>query len=200
MSLSIRYNSPVVLTFALLCTAIFYLDYFLPTQIIANYFTLSGVFDSSNPRHYFNLIGYVLGHGRIEGQPSYAHLLNNMIFLLPLGPILEEKYGSRSLLIMMIITSLITGILHVLFFDQGLLGASGIVFMFIILISFTNIKKKGIPLTFVLVLLLFIGQEILNSMEKNTTSEFAHIAGGIIGSVFGFMINNRKMQGVTTEE
>ena len=42
---------------------------------------------------------------------------------------------------MMIITAVITGILNTFFFPTGLLGASGIVFMFILLSSFSGIKE-----------------------------------------------------------
>ena len=114
-----------------------------------------------------------------------AHLMGNLTFILLLGPIIEEKYGGSNLAIMIIITALVTGISNVFFFNTGLLGASGIVFLFIILASFGN-AKQGIPLTFILVALLFVGKEVMNSMESNNISEFAHILGGACGSLFGF--------------
>jgi len=63
--------------------------------------------------------------------------------------------------------------------------------MFIILVSFANTTKNGIPLTFILILVLYVGKEFMNSFEQNNVSEFAHIAGGVIGSLFGFMVRKR---------
>ncbi|MCB0311732.1 MAG: rhomboid family intramembrane serine protease, partial [Calditrichaeota bacterium] len=89
-------------------------------------------------------------------------------------------------------TALVTGLLNTFFFPSFLLGASGIVFMMIILGSFTNVKRGGIPLTFILVLILFLGQEIYNAFEENSISEFAHVVGGVCGSIFGFVQNGNN--------
>jgi uncharacterized membrane protein YdcZ (DUF606 family) len=84
------------------------------------------------------------------------------------------------------ITALVTGLFNVFFFSTGLLGASGIVFMMILLASFTNFKRGEIPLTFILVLALYLGRELANSFTRNNISEFAHMVGGFCGSLFGF--------------
>ena len=42
-------------------------------------------------------------------------------------------------------------------------------------------------LTFILVMLLYLGREVWNSVaSKDNISQFAHIAGGLAGSVMGF--------------
>jgi hypothetical protein len=33
---------------------------------------------------------------------------------------------------------------------------------------------------------LYLGRELFNSLTENTISEFAHIIGGLCGSIFGF--------------
>jgi hypothetical protein len=93
---------------------------------------------------------------------------------------------------MISITALITGALNILLFPKALLGASGVVFMMILLASFTNFKKGEIPLSFILVLILYLGREILNSFSANSISEFAHIAGGFCGSLFGFFRPSKR--------
>lgn len=175
----IKYNSPVVLTFALICTAVFFLDKFLAGSLMG-YFAVGTSVDVSNPLSIFSLFSHVIGHSGID------HLLGNMTFILLLGPIIEEKYGSRFTLFMILITALITGLLNVTFFDTGLLGASGIVFMFILLVSFTNTKGGEIPLTFILVALLFVGKEVIQILGSDQISQFAHIIGGVCGSIFGY--------------
>jgi rhomboid protease GluP len=186
----IKYNAPVILTFTLASTAVLVVAQILGQDFVIRYFSVPGstqgirLFSASA----FRLITHVMGH------VGWIHLMGNFAFVLLIGPILEEKYGSGPLLAMMFITAIVTGILNIVLFPTGLLGASGIVFMFILLISFTNIREGEIPLTFILVVLLFLVKEILNMFENNSISEFAHIAGGICGALFGFLLRKREGQ------
>ncbi|WP_250630439.1 rhomboid family intramembrane serine protease [Rhodoflexus caldus] len=183
MLMKIQYNAPVVLTFAFICTFLVALQgmgiNLMPL------FSVSGTMDVTNPLDFFRLFSHVLGHG------DWGHLLNNLTFILLLGPILEEKYGSSGLLMMMFITAFVTGVLNIFFFSSGLLGASGIVFMMILLSSIVNLQRGRIPLTFVLVVVLFLGKEFISMFQNNNISEFAHIIGGICGAVFGFNFRRR---------
>ncbi len=181
MKLQISYNSPLILTFSILCTAVYILNHVLSGQLTP-IISLSGNFNFASGLDYLSLILYIFGHANIE------HLLGNLSFILLLGPIMEEKYNSKTLLGMIIFTAIITGLFHVLFFNEGLWGASGIVFMFIILVSFTNVEQGKIPLTFILILTLYLGKEVLNALEQDNISQFGHIAGGIMGSVLGFLV------------
>jgi membrane associated rhomboid family serine protease len=175
----IEYNAPVVLTFSVISTLVLVLDRFLGGMLIP-YFSIGGQFQPESPFFFSSLLTHVIGHANLE------HLLGNLTFILLLGPIVEEKYGSRNTLYMILITAVITGLLNVIFFNTGLMGASGIVFMLILLASFTNSRKGSIPLTFLLIAILFIGKEVFQSIQDDNISQFAHIIGGILGSVFGF--------------
>lgn len=174
----IKFNSPVVLTFSLICVAVFFLNKALLGTLMP-WFTLGHV-SIDNPFSLVTLVSHIAGHASLE------HLIGNLTFVLLLGPIIEEKYGSNRLLVMMVATALVTAVLNILLFHTGLLGASGIVFMLILLVSFTNSKSGEIPVTFILVALLFIGKEVLLSLQTDQVSQFAHIIGGICGSFFGF--------------
>ncbi|HQW03042.1 MAG TPA: rhomboid family intramembrane serine protease [Saprospiraceae bacterium] len=176
--MKLKFNSPVILGFSLLCVAVFVLDKVMVGTLMP-YFTLGNV-STSSPLSLLTLFTHVIGHASIE------HLMGNLTFILLLGPIVEEKYGDSRTLFMMLITALVTGILNLLFFHTGLMGASGIVFMLILLVSFTNTKSGEIPVTFILVALLFIGKEVIESLNTDQISQFAHIIGGVCGSVFGF--------------
>ena len=184
--MKITYNSPVILTFALISTIVMLIDDNLNRHFAEIFFSVAPGMDFANPISYFRLASHALGHG------GWEHLIGNMVFILLLGPMLEEKYGSKLLLAMILVTALVTGILNISLFPTGLLGASGIVFMLIILSSLTNFKAGQIPLTFILVCALFLGKEIFASMESNNISEFAHIIGGICGSVFGYLLADPK--------
>jgi len=176
----IKYNSPAVLTFTLLCAIILLLtENFFP-NLIKNWFMVPGKGEFHITK-IITIFTHVMGHG------SWTHLFGNFMFILIIGPMLEENYGSPAILVMIVITAFITGILNILFFAGPLLGASGVVFMMILLSSFTNFSKGEIPLTFILVLLLYMGIQFIESFKADNISQFAHIIGGLCGSFFGFV-------------
>lgn len=182
MKIKVKYNAPVTLTFSLGATIILLLQT-AGINVITKFFLVPprGGFDFSSPIHYITLVGHSLGHA------SWSHLMGNLAFLLLLGPILEEKHGSWRLLSMIFITALTTGLMNIFFFPYALLGASGIVFMMILLASFTNIRNGEIPLTFILILILYLTTEVVNAFKADDVSQFAHIVGGVLGSLFGFL-------------
>jgi membrane associated rhomboid family serine protease len=181
-SMKIKYNAPTTLTFTLLCAIVLLLDKVIP-GLSKTWFAVPGrgSFDSGTIRSWVTLFSHILGHEDLE------HFLSNFAFILLLGPILEATYGSRGLLFMTIITAAVTGVLNILLFPMGLMGASGIVFMMILLASFTNFNKGEIPLTFILIMALYLGKEVVNAFQHNNISEFGHIMGGLCGSVFGYL-------------
>jgi membrane associated rhomboid family serine protease len=190
----LKFNSPVVLTFTIVATGVLGLSYVIPG--LMNLFTVPGNGQGFNwlSLDLFRLVSHAIGHA------DWSHLLGNFTFILLLGPILEERYGSGLLFIFMFLTALVTGILNVIFFSEGLLGASGIVFMCILLTSFTNVKKGEIPITFILVALIFLGQEIFKIFQQNNISEFAHLIGGACGGAFGFLFSGKKEKGKSIED
>lgn len=183
--MKLRYNSPVILTFALICALAFFLNKGM-AGALSNILAVGTSINWSDPLSIITLVTHCIGHSSVD------HLLGNMTFVLLLGPIVEEKYGSRSTIIMILATALITGILNISFFNTGLLGASGIVFMLILLVSFTNVKSGEIPITFILVALLFVGKEVWQSLGADNVSQFAHIIGGVCGSIFGYVGKKNK--------
>jgi membrane associated rhomboid family serine protease len=183
MKLRVRYNSPVILTFALVAAAVLLVDQLTGGTFIRAFFTLPPTFTASSPLSWVRLVSYVIGHA------SWQHLIGNFSFILLIGPVLEEKYGSVPLLLMMIVTALATAALNILLVHNGLLGASGIVFMLILLSSFTNIRQGEIPITFLLILVLYLVREFVNALRPDTISQLAHIAGGVVGGLFGFLFS-----------
>ena len=184
MKLRIRYNAPVTLTFALLCAVVLLIDQVSGGWLISNFFTLQPDFNAGSFLSWLRMVTYVIGHA------NWTHLISNFSFILLIGPVLEEKYGSLPILAMMVVTALATAFLNLLLVRTGLLGASGIVFMLILLSSFTNIRQGEIPITFILIIVLYVVREFVNALTPNTgISQLAHIAGGIIGGAFGFLFS-----------
>ena len=179
----LQYNSPVILTFFFVSLAALVLGQVSGGWVTQEFFS---VYRSSmtSPFTYVRFVGHVLGHASLD------HFLGNMLLLLVVGPPLEEKYGSSTLLTGIVITALISGILHfVLFPGTALLGASGIVFMLIMLASLSGMRNGKIPLTLVLVALLYLGQEVLSILfVEDNVANLMHIVGGGCGTAFGFAV------------
>lgn len=182
--MKLQYNAPVTLTYTLATALVLAMTAQLPT--LKAFFVISPFFSFDNPADYFRLFSHVIGHANLN------HFVSNFTFILLLGPILEEKHSSSALLVMIGFTALITSILTILFSSTGLLGASGIVFMLIILSSITHKEKGKIPLTFILVTVFFLGKEVMNMLAEDNISQTAHIIGGICGGIFGFFYNRGK--------
>lgn len=106
---------------------------------------------------------------------------------------LEEKYGSKEMLEVIGVTALATGIVNYIFFwNVALCGASGVVFAFIVLASFTGFRAGEIPLSFILVAIIFIGQQVYEGIVvQDNISNMAHIVGGIVGAVVGYNLNRK---------
>lgn len=181
MGIRIRYNSPVTLSFSLAALLVLIIDYITPGELQLALFSVGPTMNVANPLDWLRLFTHVLGHASME------HLMGNLAFILLLGPILEEKYGSASLLFMIVVTAAATGIANIILSDARLLGASGVVFMMILLSSFTNVRKGDIPLSFILVVLIYLLREVFAAMAADSISQLAHIVGGALGSIFGFI-------------
>ncbi|CEM61960.1 rhomboid family intramembrane serine protease [Treponema phagedenis] len=180
--MKIKYNAPVTLTFSFICIGVLLISFFLSKNFVFQYFALpsSQNFQPANPFHYLLLFTHVFGH------TDWEHLIGNLAFILLLGPMLEEIYSSPVMLLMVATTAFVTGVVNVCFFPTGLMGASGIVFMMILLASFSNNMKSGIPLTFILIVILYIGRDIADAFTNDNISHLAHLVGGLCGSLFGF--------------
>lgn len=174
--LRITYNAPVVLTFALVALV----ATVLPMEIRAHYFAAHPEFVEWTS--YTGLFTHILGHA------NWEHYLGNFMLILLLGPILEERHGSMSLLVMMLLTALVTGLANVALSGNVLMGASGIVFMMILLASTANIRAGQIPLTFVAIAVIYLGGEIYRAFTSDdNVSRMAHLMGGLAGAAFGFI-------------
>ena len=180
MRLRVQYNAPVVLTFAFVSLAALVAGHLTGGWTTTKFFS---VYRSAftDPLTYFRMVGHVLGHA------GWEHFLNNMLLLLVVGPPMEEKYGSKALLGGIVFTALVTGVLQcVLFPRTGLLGASGIVFMLIMLSSLAGFSG-GIPVTMLLVAALYFGQQVYDIiLVHDNVANFMHIVGGLCGTAFGY--------------
>lgn len=188
--IKITFNAPVTLGFVLICFMVTLLGILTGGKSTQAAFM---TYHSSlaNPMTYVRFFTHVFGHS------GWEHFVGNASYLLLLGPMLEEKYGSVELVEVIGITAVVTGVVNYIFFwNVALCGASGVVFSFIILASFTGFKEGEIPLTFILVAMIFIGQQLYEGLAiQDNVSNMAHIAGGIVGAVIGYGLNREPKYG-----
>lgn len=183
----ISFNSPVILGFTAICFIAFILNAI--TLGATNDYIFS-VYKSSllNPLTYVRFIGHIFGHADL------SHLMGNLMMILVIGPLLEEKYGKSDLIMVIVSTAVVTGLINFIFFPNvQLLGASGVVFAFILLSSFTGFEDGKIPFTFIIVAIIYIGEQVYSGIFiQDNISNLTHIIGGVVGSGFGFAINKVK--------
>ena len=176
-----QYNSILILTFFFVSLMAIILKYI--TNGKSNDLLFSSYRSSlKSPLTYIRFFTHVIGHD------DWKHFSNNFLYILLIGPMLEEKYGTINLLIMMLITAGIIGIINYIIGKKKILGASGIVFMLIVMSSFVNIQTGKIPITLILIFIFYIVNEIIDGMFKNdNVSHSGHIIGSICGAIFGFL-------------
>lgn len=182
----LQYNAPTTLTFALLSLVALILGHFTGGATTTRYFC---VYRSSlaDPLTYLRFFTHVLGHA------SFDHFSGNITLMLVLGPTLEERYGSRTMLFAIALTAFVAGLIQWIFFPgTALLGASGIVFMMIIMASLGGMRGGGIPLTLIFVFIIYVGGEIYSGLVlSDNISQLTHIIGGVCGAVLGIMLRRR---------
>lgn len=179
---AIQWNSPLTLSFALICIVIAAVNTLTAGVFVPAFVALN---QKGGLLGYTKLLTYVFGHS------GWPHLISNFSYILLVGPAVEERYGAQTLLVMAAITAVVSGAFSIFVLGTGLVGSSGIVFLLILLVSFANSRTGAIPATFIAVSVLFLGREVVAALQPDNVSQFAHLAGGACGAVFGFALRRR---------
>jgi membrane associated rhomboid family serine protease len=138
--------------------------------------------------HEFNIYQFITYQYVHDG---FWHIFGNMLWLFFVGPIIEEMWGSKNFIITYTVAGIFSGILHMLFSNGHLLGASGSVYAIItafalyypnqqILIwGIFPVKVKYLFMFYLLT--TFIG--LMPSGPNDGVSHLAHLGGIIVGFV-----------------
>ena len=179
-NLKFDYNSKVILTYLFICLGAWFLN------IITRGTSNKKLFESYrsnplNPMTYIRMFTHCIGHKDLD------HLIGNFLYILLVGPMIEEKYGSINLIIMFALTSLVIALFNIIFTNNRILGASGNVYMLIVLSSFTNIQEGKIPLTVILICIFYVLGEIKRSITEHNSKVYhdGHLIGALCGIAFG---------------
>ena len=181
------YNSPVVLTFALVSLAVLFSNDVTGGESQRLLFSVYS-FSPDQPLGYVRLVTHVLGHS------SWEHYVGNITLMLVIGPTLEHRYGSHTILLCIVFTAVVTGLAQCLLFPGvALCGASGVVFMMILLSSMGGYRGGGIPLTMVIVAVFYLGSEINAAISvRDNISHLSHVLGGFCGAGIGFYLVSKE--------
>jgi len=173
-------NAPVVLGLTFISALVLFAN--VMTDGAVNYILMLRFTSWIDPLMYLRFFTRVFAHADAD------HYFGNFMLILIIGPMMEERYGKRRLMLMFAVTAFVTGLFSSAFFPQyATIGASGLAFMLILLSSFVNLKGNGLPFTLLLVGFFYIGNEILRGVfENDNISQFSHIIGGLCGGAFGF--------------
>lgn len=134
------------------------------------------------PRWYLGLIGHVFAHANL------AHLVGNIAMLLLLGPGLERALGGKRYVLFLGCLALLTGLsasIILVFTQKSLIGASGLIFALIFVHSLRDAKRHEVPLTVVLLAVLWGTKELLGLFDSSHVANSAHLNGALWGFLFG---------------
>ncbi len=181
------YNSKVILTYLLICIGAWVLNGI--TRGKSNKLLFENYRSSPlNPLTYVRLFTHCIGH------QNWEHLVGNFLYILLIGPMIEEKYGSINLIIMFLITSLVIALYNIIFTNNSILGASGNVYMLIVLSSFANIQEGKIPLTVILICIFYVIGEAKRMITERKKKSYhdGHLIGALCGILFGIYFLKQK--------
>ena len=183
--ITLQYNAPVTLTFALLSLLALALAELTDGWTTQNLFC----FYKSALTDYLT---YVRGLLHVLGSTDLTACTGNIIILLVVGPAAEERFGSAKVLFAMVLTAVASAVIMWMMFPTStLMGAGGILFMMMVLASFASARHGAIPITLILVLVLFLGSEVLRAVTGTAgLQELTHIAGGVVGFLLGFLFSH----------
>ena len=181
MTINFDYNSPVIITYLVISLIACFLNFISHGKSNKLLFT-SYRSSPFNPLTYIRLFTHSIGHADL------SHLIHNFLFILLIGPMIEEKYGSINLLVMLLLTSLVIGLFNTIFSNYSITGASGNVYMLIVLSSFSNISEGKIPITLVLILIFYVISEFKDRLIEGNKKTYhtGHLLGALCGIPFGF--------------
>ena len=177
------YHYIVTIGYFLICFLIFILNALFKNKVTSFLKIRRG--SIFNPMNFIRLVTSGFCH------TDFTHFRNNFVFILLLGPILEEKFGSLVFLEMLFITTVVSSLFHLLFYDSSAIGASDNVYMMVSLCGICCATDEKIPITFVLLFLFFVLGEIILMFFYiiwDSVGHDGHVVGALCGIVFGYFL------------
>lgn len=182
---SVSFDSPVGLVLVILLVVMAIIERLVPS--IDWLFVCpckagnSAAFDYRNVADYFRILLYPFGFS------SWNQLTANLVFILLLFPKIESVFGKLFSSMLVLITVAFAGVICVCFSNSVIYGTSGIVCMLLILAIFISADKRQIPLSYILLAVIYFAREIVSIIDTNTIEVFCHFAGSLASSLVGIL-------------
>jgi membrane associated rhomboid family serine protease len=198
---SIDIDAPFSLTFSFLCVIVHLLSSVFGSSFATLYFGIPSlsIFNFLSPLSYFRMISQIFGHS------SWQHLSGNLVNILLVGPSCEREYGCYNIFVIVLLTAVSSSLSHIFFGPRNSiqLGASGVVFMFILLSSLIETKSHRIPLTFICQVGIWCSHELISNFMSQEggggISHLAHLTGALVGAFAGYYFQQQKERNVVTK-
>lgn len=194
-SFKVNFDASVSISFCLAAIFIFFLDNFALKNfsLVQNIFSAPGAKGAQNPFNFSSPIDYARLAIFVLGNKNFLQVLFSCAFILPFGALMEERYGSPTVLLMTLLCSIVSGVLNACLLPQSMFGAASVAMMLILLSSITSIAKNEIHLSSILTFIVCVtGNLYLSSLDGGLTrfaviGLFVQLAGALAGSMAGFL-------------
>jgi rhomboid protease GluP len=184
----VHIDSPLILCFLLFCLIVQIITVSFRKDFNIDYFAIwpFSRFYLFSLLSYWRLFSHVLGHS------SWEHFSGNAIYILLVGPACEREYGAYNLLQIMLWTGLSSAFSFMMISggNSVQLGASGVVFMLIILSSLSENRAGKVPFTFIVQIVVWVYKEVVAGIfAQDSISHSAHLVGAIVGTIAGYELH-----------
>lgn len=176
----LTFNSPAIMTYIFICTVALGLHIYTGGATDDWIFSIYGTRELSLP-----LIARLFLH--ICGYTDLHTLVAEMVVLLAIGPMIEEKFMSRKVVSVMIAVALVTSIpVFFPFTGAHLMGGRGVIAALLVLGSFTGDKDGSTPFSFLVIMAALISYEgYLVYMSGGNEQVWAEACEVFIGTGLG---------------
>ncbi len=197
---SFSFDAPVSILLVIAYIAVYALNISLSGRLplpegqsLIDYLFSCSSIDLRAPLDYVRLFSQVLG------SDGWQPLLLNSLLLLLLGRSAEEGCGSLTLVVMMLLSALVSGVLSCLIPGLYAQGPDPLIFMLILLNFFISLSGGNISCSWILLFLAFTALRSFGLIEPTAPTSFAlmlktcipifiALAAGIAGSLPAFLL------------
>ncbi|MBR5401865.1 MAG: rhomboid family intramembrane serine protease [Treponema sp.] len=200
LKLKFVYDAPVTLSFALVILLLFVLDKYVFKGSLSGQWLLSPTAEGGVlPFAFsdFHSIARLFLH--VFGYTDAPFLICNMIFVLLLGPAMEERYGSVIIGIMIFVAALFSGVLNACFCKVPACGAEPVVFMLVLLCTMMHLSRSKVSASSLAVIALFVCMQVMRKNLNGIIGVVIITAGGLCGSLFAFLTSPKARKAKKNE-
>lgn len=176
-------------------------------QTLSSNFTNLLLLNQDSYSQVWRFVSSIFLHG------SLSHLILNMFALIFFGSILERFIGEKKFLLVFFATGIFANLIAVNFYDSSL-GASGAIYgilgALIFIRPLMTVWTFNMPMPMFLAGIVWVGANVLGTYgflsgnPLDNTGNIAHLAGMILGFVFGKMyrkkIKRQRKKNVSLDE